>query len=132
LQLLVLQLPVSCCVDDTCIALPGPDLVDGSRHGTIATASAAAAAAVHLQGVRYMHRSCTSSSRNLLLLPNAAATTVHLQGVRYTHRSNFLHSFIVTQPDALCLGAASSMLMVVPMFHANSWGVNFAGECNLA
>jgi fatty-acyl-CoA synthase len=50
-----------------------------------------------------------------------------MQGVRYTHRSNFLHSFIMTQPDALCLGAANSMLMVVPMFHANSWGVNFAG-----
>ncbi|WIA41363.1 hypothetical protein OEZ86_004955 [Tetradesmus obliquus] len=55
-----------------------------------------------------------------------SGTTGNPKGVRYSHRSNFLHSFIVTQPDALCIGAENSMLMVVPMFHANSWGVNFA------
>lgn len=28
--------------------------------------------------------------------------------------------------DALCLGASNTVLMIVPMFHANSWGLNFA------
>jgi hypothetical protein len=50
-----------------------------------------------------------------------------LQGVRYTHRSNFLHALITTAPDALALSASSTILMVVPMFHANSWGLNFSG-----
>jgi fatty-acyl-CoA synthase len=52
--------------------------------------------------------------------------------VRYTHRSNFLHALITTAPDALALSAASTILMVVPMFHANSWGLNFSGGCDLA
>jgi fatty-acyl-CoA synthase len=47
--------------------------------------------------------------------------------VRYTHRSNFLHSFIVNLPDALGMGANNTVLMIVPAFHANSWGMNFAG-----
>jgi nicotinic acid phosphoribosyltransferase len=25
------------------------------------------------------------------------------------------------------MGASSTILMVVPMFHANSWGLNFSG-----
>lgn len=27
--------------------------------------------------------------------------------------------------------AADTVLMVTPMFHANSWGVSFSGECHL-
>jgi hypothetical protein len=34
----------------------------------------------------------------------------------------------ITQPDALCLSSSSVVLMVVPMFHANSWGLNFGGK----
>jgi hypothetical protein len=65
----------------------------------------------------------------LSTIANAASTHCCLvQGVRYTHRSNFVHSCLVVMPDALCLGAGSTVLMVVPMFHANSWGLNFAGE----
>jgi fatty-acyl-CoA synthase len=56
---------------------------------------------------------------------------VLLQGVRYTHRSNFLHALITTAPDALALSAASTILMVVPMFHANSWGLNFSGASDV-
>eukprot|EP00879_Flechtneria_rotunda_P013367 GHRR01013957.1.p1 GENE.GHRR01013957.1~~GHRR01013957.1.p1 ORF type:complete len:477 (+),score=139.27 GHRR01013957.1:1442-2872(+) len=55
-----------------------------------------------------------------------SGTTGNPKGVRYTHRSNFLHATIVTQSDALCLGSQNTVLMVVPMFHANSWGMNFA------
>ncbi|KAF6251413.1 hypothetical protein COO60DRAFT_1675845 [Scenedesmus sp. NREL 46B-D3] len=58
--------------------------------------------------------------------PKAAPTQL-IHGVRYTHRSNFLHALITTAPDALALSAASTILMVVPMFHANSWGLNFSG-----
>eukprot|EP00882_Tetradesmus_deserticola_P001881 GHRQ01002017.1.p1 GENE.GHRQ01002017.1~~GHRQ01002017.1.p1 ORF type:complete len:566 (+),score=249.76 GHRQ01002017.1:439-2136(+) len=56
-----------------------------------------------------------------------SGTTGNPKGVRYTHRSNFLHALITLAPDALALSAASTILMVVPMFHANSWGLNFSG-----
>jgi fatty-acyl-CoA synthase len=46
--------------------------------------------------------------------------------VLYSHRSNYLHAFVVAMPDALDLRAGSTVLMVVPMFHANSWGLCFA------
>lgn len=48
------------------------------------------------------------------------------QGVLYSHRSNYLHAMIIAMPDTLDLRAGSSVLMVVPMFHANSWGLVFA------
>eukprot|EP00878_Enallax_costatus_P015485 GHUV01016220.1.p1 GENE.GHUV01016220.1~~GHUV01016220.1.p1 ORF type:complete len:332 (+),score=59.55 GHUV01016220.1:178-1173(+) len=56
-----------------------------------------------------------------------SGTTGNPKGVLYTHRSNYLHALITIGPDSLCLGAQSTVLMVVPMFHANSWGLNFSG-----
>ncbi|KAL4431736.1 hypothetical protein ABPG77_002952 [Micractinium sp. CCAP 211/92] len=55
-----------------------------------------------------------------------SGTTGPPKGVLYSHRANFLHAFIVSLPDALDLRSASSLLAVVPMFHANSWGLAFA------
>lgn len=55
-----------------------------------------------------------------------SGTTGNPKGVRYSHRSNILHSFITCLPDALGLGAANTVLMVVPMFHANSWGLGYS------
>jgi hypothetical protein len=57
-----------------------------------------------------------------------STTSPRLQGVRYTHRSHFLHALMIIQADALAMGAATTVLMVVPMFHASGWGLNFAGE----
>lgn len=59
--------------------------------------------------------------------PPNSCCLCQLQGVLYTHRSNFLHAMVTIGPDSLCLGAQSTVLMVVPMFHANSWGLNFSG-----
>jgi hypothetical protein len=42
-----------------------------------------------------------------------------MQGVLYSHRSNFLHAFVIAMPDTLDLRGGSTILMVVPMFHAN-------------
>lgn len=36
---------------------------------------------------------------------------------------------IITQPDSLALGAATTVLITVPLFHANGWGLAFAGAC---
>ncbi|PSC74120.1 long-chain-fatty-acid-ligase [Micractinium conductrix] len=56
-----------------------------------------------------------------------SGTTGMPKGVMYTHRSNFLHALAVALPDCLDVKSTSTILMVVPMFHANSWGLAFAG-----
>jgi acyl-CoA synthetase (AMP-forming)/AMP-acid ligase II len=48
------------------------------------------------------------------------------RGVLYTHRSNYLHTLRALQADAVALSAQDSVLVAVPMFHANGWGFPFA------
>src|SRR6202012_3219114 len=55
-----------------------------------------------------------------------SGTTGDPKGVLYSHRSNVLHSLIANSKDALGTSAADTMLPVVPLFHANSWGIAFS------
>ncbi|MEI9994399.1 MAG: AMP-binding protein [Rhizomicrobium sp.] len=55
-----------------------------------------------------------------------SGTTGAPKGVSYTHRSSFLHTLRLLQADAMAITAADSVLAVVPMFHANAWGLPFA------
>lgn len=55
-----------------------------------------------------------------------SGTTGRPKGVLYTHRSNYLHTLRALQADAFALTAADSVLVAVPMFHANGWGLPFA------
>jgi fatty-acyl-CoA synthase len=55
-----------------------------------------------------------------------SGTTGDPKGVLYSHRSNFLHTFITLQPDVMGLSQRDVILPVVPMFHANAWGVAFS------
>ena len=48
------------------------------------------------------------------------------KGVTYTHRSNFLHTLRLLQADVLGVRSTDTVLPVVPMFHANAWGLPFA------
>jgi fatty-acyl-CoA synthase len=52
-----------------------------------------------------------------------SGTTGNPKGVLYSHRSNVLHSMMAAQPDAMGVGAQDTVLPVVPMFHANCWGL---------
>ena len=52
-----------------------------------------------------------------------SGTTGHPKGVLYSHRSNVLHSMIAATPDAMCCSSRDVILPVVPMFHANCWGL---------
>ena len=56
-----------------------------------------------------------------------SGTTGEPKGVTYTHRSNYLHTLHQLQADASGLTARDSVLVAVPMFHANGWGFPFAG-----
>jgi fatty-acyl-CoA synthase len=52
-----------------------------------------------------------------------SGTTGHPKGVLYSHRSNVLHSMIAAQPDAMGVSSCDVIMPVVPMFHANCWGL---------
>jgi len=55
-----------------------------------------------------------------------SGTTGNPKGVLYSHRSNVLHSLISTGLEALPMAPNTSCMPVVPMFHANSWGLAFS------
>jgi fatty-acyl-CoA synthase len=59
-----------------------------------------------------------------------SGTTGHPKGVVYSHRSNVLHSMVVLTADALGVCERDVVLPIVPMFHANAWGLPYA--CLLA
>ncbi len=52
-----------------------------------------------------------------------SGTTGDPKGVLYSHRSNVLHAMIAAMPDAMGISSADTILPVVPMFHANAWGL---------
>ena len=55
-----------------------------------------------------------------------SGTTGNPKGVLYSHRSNYIHVLMTLQRDALALSARDTVLLVVPMYHANAWGVVFS------
>ena len=52
-----------------------------------------------------------------------SGTTGRPKGVVYTHRSLVLHSLVEALPDVNDLSTRDTVLPVVPMFHANAWGL---------
>jgi fatty-acyl-CoA synthase len=55
-----------------------------------------------------------------------SGTTGEPKGVVYSHRSNVLHSLIACMSDNFRISSRDVALMVVPMFHANSWSLAFS------
>jgi fatty-acyl-CoA synthase len=54
-----------------------------------------------------------------------SGTTGKPKGVAYSHRALVLHSLVVALPDQLGISGRESVLPVVPMFHANAWGLPY-------
>ena len=65
--------------------------------------------------------------RDPCMLCYTSGTTGNPKGVLYEHRSTVLHAIAGLQPAAFNFSASSVMLPVVPMFHAASWGLPYAG-----
>ena len=56
-----------------------------------------------------------------------SGTTGNPKGVLFSHRSTVLHSFAACMVDCLGISVADTLLLVVPMFHVNAWGMPYAG-----
>ncbi|MBY6013853.1 long-chain fatty acid--CoA ligase [Qipengyuania gaetbuli] len=67
------------------------------------------------------------SERDPCMICYTSGTTGNPKGVQYEHRSTVLHAMAGLQPAAFNFSASSVMLPVVPMFHAASWGLPYAG-----
>ena len=48
------------------------------------------------------------------------------KGVVYSHRALVLHSLAISLPDALAISQHDTVMPVVPIYHANAWGLPFA------
>ncbi|MDO6965084.1 long-chain-fatty-acid--CoA ligase [Rhizobium alvei] len=55
-----------------------------------------------------------------------SGTTGNPKGVLYSHRSTVLHSFTACASDGLQLSSRDSVLLAVPLFHVNAWGIPYA------
>ncbi|AXK86507.1 MULTISPECIES: long-chain fatty acid--CoA ligase [Nocardia] len=55
-----------------------------------------------------------------------SGTTGDPKGVVYSHRSNWLHAMQVVSPSGMGFSGADSVLAIVPLFHANAWGIPYA------
>jgi fatty-acyl-CoA synthase len=55
-----------------------------------------------------------------------SGTTGHPKGVVYSHRSSYLHSMGACLGNAFAISDQDRVLPVVPMFHANAWGLAYA------
>ncbi len=56
-----------------------------------------------------------------------SGTTGDPKGVVYSHRSTVLHSYGITSGAVAGLNERDMILTIVPMFHANCWGLPYAG-----
>ncbi|KIA66206.1 long-chain fatty acid--CoA ligase [Nocardia vulneris] len=55
-----------------------------------------------------------------------SGTTGDPKGVVYSHRSNWLHAMQVCSPSGMGFSGNDTVLAIVPLFHANAWGIPYA------
>src|SRR5262245_21922564 len=56
-----------------------------------------------------------------------SGTTGNPKGVVYSHRSTYLHSLMTCAGFVFGFTEHDRILLIVPMFHANAWGMPYAG-----
>jgi fatty-acyl-CoA synthase len=101
-------------MDDTLGGSDAPDVPDDPRLSDYETL--VAAASPHPFGV-------VTDEHQAASMCYTSGTTGDPKGVVYSHRSVVLHSMAAALSDMLGIGEADVILPVVPMFHANAWGL---------
>jgi fatty-acyl-CoA synthase len=64
--------------------------------------------------------------RSASTLCYTSGTTGNPKGVLYSHRSTVLHTLVELAPDTFGVSSKENLLLIVPMFHANGWGIPYA------
>src|SRR5205085_2596026 len=64
--------------------------------------------------------------RDAAVICHTSGTTGQPKGVAYSHRSEFLHAMSCLQGSSLGLSESDAIVAVVPLFHANGWGLPYA------
>ncbi|MGI8704704.1 MAG: long-chain fatty acid--CoA ligase [Sphingomicrobium sp.] len=59
-----------------------------------------------------------------------SGTTGNPKGVLYEHRSTVLHTMASLTPDVFNLSRQAVVLPIVPMFHANAWGIPWSAPAS--
>ena len=72
------------------------------------------------------YRWVEGNERDACGLCYTSGTTGNPKGVLYEHRSTMLHAMAEVTPDIFNLSKRSVALPIVPMFHANAWGLPWA------
>jgi fatty-acyl-CoA synthase len=76
-----------------------------------------------IASVQPHHFECVTDENQAASMCYTSGTTGDPKGVLYSHRSVVLHSIAVCLADILAVSESDVILPVVPMFHANAWGL---------
>ncbi|HKX56132.1 MAG TPA: AMP-binding protein, partial [Xanthomonadales bacterium] len=115
-------LPLCPCIEMVIVLDQAPDETAGQQNGKVRYHSHEGLLQQHGKDFRWGG----FSEQTAAGLCYTSGTTGQPKGVLYTHRSNYLHTLRALQADAMALTAEDVVLVAVPMFHANGWGLPFA------